>query len=311
MSAAICGFGAILQLTVGDVIPNTHMVFGRSTGFTGQPNDLGGVCAIAFVPAVMLTVRRGLPPSRRLLAYVPLLLVTGGLVLSGSVGAMLAAAVAIFVWFALQRSSRRTLLPFAVMIAAVLALTAVQSIRGAATPLERLNRVTSGPEAQGGTGGGSLDSRIATYRVAATAIKRDPFIGVGLDLRSVTKPFGVEDYQYDVHNLVLGTWYKAGLLGLVGMLLAMFAVVKVGWRALLGARSDGDEVMLAALLSSVVGFVAFAMSEPVLFSRYGWMPAALLLALRAIQLREPERERRAEVRLAPPRLRAVPLPATD
>src|SRR3954466_1583159 len=45
-SAAICGAGAILQLAAGDVIPNTHMVFGRSTGFTGQPNDLGGLCAI-------------------------------------------------------------------------------------------------------------------------------------------------------------------------------------------------------------------------------------------------------------------------
>ena len=87
-SAAICGAGAVVQLVVGDVIPNTHLVYGRSTGFTGQPNDLGGLCAIAFIPAVMLTARAGLSASRRLVCYLLLLLVTAGLVLSGSVGAM-------------------------------------------------------------------------------------------------------------------------------------------------------------------------------------------------------------------------------
>ena len=90
----------------------------------------------------MLTLRRGLSPPRRLLAYIVLLLVMAGLVLSGSVGAMIAALVAVFVWFALQRNSRRTLLPFAVIVAAVLALTTFQSIRGDPTPLERFDHVT-------------------------------------------------------------------------------------------------------------------------------------------------------------------------
>ena len=139
---------------------------------------------------------------------------------------MIAALVAVFVWFALQRSSRRSLLPFVVMVAALLALTTVQSIRGDPTPLARFHHVTE--TAPGDAGAGSLESRIATYRVAATAIKRDPFLGVGLDLVSVTKPFGVVSYEYDVHNLVIGTWYKAGLFGLIGMLMAVFAVLRVG-----------------------------------------------------------------------------------
>jgi O-antigen ligase len=147
--------------------------------------------------------------------------------------------------------------------------------------------------------------------VAATAIERDPFLGVGLDLVSVTKPFGVVSYQYDVHNLVIGTWYKAGLFGLIGLLMAVFAVLRVGWTAILDSRTDSEEVVVAALLSSFVAFVVFAMGAPVLFSRYGWIPAALLLALRAVQLHEPGLRRRAEPRRTTPTLHAVPVAATD
>jgi hypothetical protein len=96
----------------------------------------------------------------------------------------------------------------------------------------------------------------------------------------------IVDYQYEVHNLVLGMWYKAGLFGLVGILVMLYAVFKVGWRAVVEARNESERMTAAALLSAVAAFVVFAMSEPVLFSRYGWIPAALLLALRAVQVRE-------------------------
>jgi O-antigen ligase len=218
--------------------------------------------------------------------------VMAGLVLSGSVGGMIAALAAILVWFALQRSPGRTLVPMAVLVAALLALTGVQAVRGDPTPLARFQHVTA--DAPGASGAGSLKSRITTYRAAETAIKRDPFLGVGLDLVSVTKPFGVVSYQYDVHNLVIGTWYKAGLFGLIGLLMAVLAVFKVGWRSIVESRTGSDEIVVAALLSSFVAFVVFAMGAPVLFSRYGWVPAALLLAWRAVQLREPELQRGTE-----------------
>src|SRR5207253_10531098 len=113
-------------------------------------------------------------------------------------------------------------------------------------------------------GGGSLDSRIATYRVAATAIRRDPFVGVGLDLVSVTRPWGVVSYEYDVHNLVIGTWYKAGVFGLIGILVAVFALLRAGWTTILRTRDDGEQKVVAALLGSFVAFVVFAMGAPVL-----------------------------------------------
>jgi O-antigen ligase len=121
--------------------------------------------------------------------------------------------------------------------------------------------------------------------VAVERIEADPFVGVGLDLVSVTKPFGIVSYEYDVHNLVLGTWYKAGLFGVVGMVLTIFAILRTGAATLAASVSEDERRTAAGLISGVVAFTVFAMSEPVLFSRFGWIPAALLLGLRMVQQR--------------------------
>jgi O-antigen/teichoic acid export membrane protein/O-antigen ligase len=306
-SAAICGGAGVLQLLGDNVLPLAGTVqYGRVTGFTVQPNDLGGLTAVAFVPALMLAARRGITAPRRLLSYLSLLLVGAGLILSGSVGGLLAAAAATFVWFAFQRMSPESLLVFAAVGLCVIGGVTIQALRGAQTPLQRFERVTSSSDTL--EGAGSLDSRIATYRVAVAEIKEHPFVGVGLDLVSTTKPFGVVSYQNDVHNLVIGTWYKAGLLGLAGILITLFAVLRTGWMAVLESRSEGEQMASVALLCSVVAFVAFAMSAPVLYSRYGWVSAALLLAMRAVQERRPRfahqtshEEPAGEVLLAPMR----------
>jgi O-antigen/teichoic acid export membrane protein/O-antigen ligase len=286
-SAAICGSAAILQLLIGDVIPGSTFEGGRATGFTTHPNDLGALTSIAFVPALMLATRNRIAVPQRLYSYVVLLLVAAGLILSGSIGALLAAAAATFVWFSFQRTSVHSILVFTTIGLCVVAVTTVQAMRGAPTPLERFETVTnSSPVPGGGRTVASVDERIATYRVAVAEIEEHPLVGVGLDLASVTKPFGVESYQYDIHNLIIGIWYKAGLIGLVGMLIALFAVFRTGWITILNSKSEGEWTAAVALVSSVVAFVGFAMSAPVLFSRFGWISVALLLALRAVQQRE-------------------------
>jgi len=93
-------------------------------------------------------------------------------------------------------------------------------------------------------------------------------------------------YENDVHNLVIGTWYEAGLFGVAGILVALFAVFRAGRFALVAARSADEHREAAGLTSAVVAFVVFSMSEPIIFSRFGWIAAALLLALRAVQQRQ-------------------------
>jgi O-antigen/teichoic acid export membrane protein/O-antigen ligase len=284
-SAAIAGTAAILQFLAGDVIPGGTIDGGRMSGFAAHPNELGGLTCIAFIPALMLAARQGISGPRRLVSYGVLLLIAAGLILSGSVGALLAAAAATFMWFALQRTSIQSMLVFATLGLCVIAVTAVQGVRGAPTPLERLHEVTQASDTRTG-GVGSVDQRVATYRVVWREIKEEPFVGVGLDIVSVTKPFPVVSDEYDPHNIIIGLWYKTGLIGLAGMAIAFFAIFGSGWNAMLQARSETERNVAAALVCAVVAFVVFAMSEPVLFSRYGWISAALLLALRAVQRRD-------------------------
>ena len=165
-SAAIGGAAAAVQLVAGNAIPGAApLVWGRSTGLATQPNELGGLAAIALVPALMLASRANLAAPRRALAYLAVMLVGAGLILSGSVGAMLAAVAAVFVWFAFQRSSVESILVFAAIGLCAIGLVTVQALRGAPTPLDRLTRVTgSAATATPGTGVGTLDSRVRTYR---------------------------------------------------------------------------------------------------------------------------------------------------
>jgi O-antigen/teichoic acid export membrane protein/O-antigen ligase len=286
ISAALAGMAGLLQLVAGDVIPNTSPVYGRSTGFTGQPNDLGGLSAVAFVPALMLATRSGVPARKRMLLVGAVFMIGGGLISSGSVGALLAVGAATFVWFAIQRMSLHSWMVFGGIVVTAFAVVTVQGLRGAQTPLDRVTRVTTpNGVSTASEGSGSVDSRVAIYKVAVKRIEQDPFVGVGLDLISVTKPFGIVSYEYDVHNLVIGTWYKAGLFGVIGMLLMIFAVLRTGARALAASMSEDERRTAAGLISGVVAFTVFAMSEPVLFSRFGWIPAALLLCLHLIQQR--------------------------
>jgi len=281
----------MMQLALGDVIPGTTPVWGRGTGFTTHPNELGGLTAIALVPALMLAAREGLSLRHRLFSYVLLLLVGAGLILSGSVSALLAAAVAIFVWFSLGRHSRKTLRVYAVIGICACAVIAGQSALGGQTPLDRLERVTNSNPDNATEGAGSLESRIVTYESAIKHIKKQPFLGVGLDLLSITKPFGIESDDYDVHNVIIGTWYKTGLFGLIGMMWVLIVILTTGWRVVTRADADVERAAALALVCSVLAFIVFAMGQPVLYSRFGWISAALLLALRAVQSRSVESAR--------------------
>jgi O-antigen ligase len=233
----------------------------------------------------MLASRGRASAAARAGSYLALLLVAAGLILSGSIGALVAAAVALVVWLAFQRASVHSVLALATLATCLVALIALQSVREAPNPLDRIESVTTSTSLPGGgTKLGSAEQRIATYRVAIARIEEDPFVGVGLDLKSVTLPFGVESYEYDIHNFVVGLWYKTGLVGLAGMLMALFAILRSGWTAILRSTSTSESRVAVTLMSSFVGFVAFAMTAPVLVSRFGWIAAALILALRGVQL---------------------------
>ena len=277
-SAALSSAGAIVQFLYGDVIPGGTVAGGRMTGFTDQFNQLGGLAATALVPALMFAVD-GRRRTDRVIGTAATALIVSGVLLSGSVGALLSMSVGTLCWLALRGMTTRT---FAIVISiaftALILLSATGST-GTTDPLQRIRRVTSAEEAERGTGG-TVYTRVEGYETAWARIVDQPLVGVGLDNASSQRILGANL----VHNLFINPWFAAGILGFAGVVLLVGGALAVGAQVVRSA-SASQRPLATALFASVVTFVIFGMGEPILYVRFGWFAAMLLIALRAQQRR--------------------------
>jgi O-antigen ligase len=277
-SAAFSSAGAILQFVEGDVIPGGTVAFGRMTGFTEHFNVLGGLAATSIVPALMFSVD-GSKRSHRIIGIACTALIAAGLLLSGSVGGMLAATVGALFWLTVRGITARTFVTLVAVALAGLVLMSATGSTNSPDPLQRIRRVTSVQEQQTGRGG-TVYTRVEGYHEAWDRITRNPLVGVGLDDPSSVQILGPEL----VHNMIIIPWFGAGILGLLGIVLIIVGALVTGAQVSRAASRD-LRPLATALLASVVTFVVFGMGEPILFVRYGWFPAMLLIALRAQQHR--------------------------
>ena len=192
-------------------------------------------------------------------------------------------------------------------VLAVAALLLLGARGGAGSPdlLSRFSKVTQpdAPRAMGGT----LYSRIDVYRAAWHEIGQQPFVGVGLDAASSTDRLGLQVQStssadrlgLEVHNIALQPWYTAGILGVLGIFILLGSVAYAGFGVVRSATTPGEHLLALALYTSFLAFVVDALSEPILYVRYGWAPAAFLLALRAQQRRKARRAREDRLAAAP------------
>ncbi len=157
---------------------------------------------------------------------------------------------------------------------ATLATWHAQASNGAETIVRRINTVSASD--------GSLNARFEVFRLAWARIADQPFIGTGFGLDPATAGARLPDL---IHNAYLGAWYQGGLLALVGLAMICLTSLRVGLRTAREA-TDPDELVLAgSLVGAFVSYLVFGLGEPALYVRYGWVPVALVLALRGIQLR--------------------------
>ena len=282
ISAGFDGFAAITQ--VGGIHALAGPLEGnRATGLTDHPNDLGGVCAVALVPALMLATSRlaWQPPSnflRRACRWVILGLIAAGLVLSASVAAMLAALVAIVCWViapAVRAPGR-----LAVVVALALGLIAVTLAGGAVTsPTKRLEQVTTTTGTQDTSGSGGI--RIRTIERALPRIGADPVVGTGLDASGETVNIisqGTTVPQM-VHSAPVAVWYEAGIFAFLGLLVILATLFRTAWQALT-AGDQSDLLVGLAISAALIAFVIYAFSSPFVFQQYGWFAAVMLIAWR-------------------------------
>ena len=288
-SIAVSGLVAVAQFSVGGVLQHANAVPGRFPGLTEHVNDLGGAAGIVFVPALLLvTIARPRSVTRGT-SLAMLLLVVAAMVLSGSVGGLLAAGMAVVLWLSSRRARRQSTRLIVPAVACAIAALMLSSSATTTSPLERLREPSSSAGAAS-----TLSARAATVDAAWRRIREDPIVGVGLDLPSrvveVRSSASHRTQAYQVHNILIGSWYGAGLIGLIGITVMLVGLLLIGLRCLLEARTHDESLIALALCASVVAFIVFAMGAPVLFQRYAWLSAGLLLVLRAQQIRRAARE---------------------
>jgi len=273
IAGALTGGASIAQLLFGDVIPGTTPIWGRMTGFAQQMNDLGGSIAIALIPSMMLISE--LVGFRRRVAYCLLIILPmlAGLILSGSVSSWAGVAVGATIWLTATRVSPRIVVLIVLLAGSAFLVTSFQSSSGGVTPLERLRGSTDATSQYC-----TACSRIETNEAAWNRIQQHPLLGVGLDLESGTTETGSE-----VHNMVLGPWYEAGILGALGMILVICSAVYYAIMALRHSGSEAEWRINLSLLCSLASFLTLGMTQPILFQRYGWLSVALILASTQIQ----------------------------
>jgi O-antigen ligase len=277
LSLAASGAAAVAQLLWGDVIPGSAPLYGRMTGFAQHMNDLGGSCAIGIVAAIWLARTTRGSAFMRAAAVIVALLIGAGVVLSGSVGGLLAATAGVAVFLILSPPSPRVVVLFVLAAGAAFGLVQLQVLHDAPTPLERIERVRQE--------GGTISSRLETYQSAVARIEENPVVGVGL--RAGGAP---TDTGFQVHNSLLGAWYEGGLLAALGLVVVVGSSAGVALAARGQAKTNEQRLLATALLACFLAYLTFGLGAPTLYSRYGWVPIALVLAQRAPASRETDNE---------------------
>lgn len=294
VGAAVAGAWAVAQklglAPVGNAVPP------RLPGSTEHVNDLGGLCAVAAVPALALAAL-----TRRVWSYVCLFFVAAGVALSGSIGAVVAVAIALLVALVAKELTRAIVVGVAVGAIGLAFLASQNAFE--ISQAERLQVVTSRTAEYGQ---GTVLSRLDVYESAVERIGAQPVLGTGMDLASSTIYSPTSKTRHQVHNLLIGRWYETGILGLIGLLLIVAGLTRTAWQGVLGATSRNEVAVSTALLASVCAFLVFSMTSPALYKRIMLAPAALVVASAAL----PRRASQPRHSAREGRFRADPLPAS-
>jgi putative inorganic carbon (hco3(-)) transporter len=266
----------------------------RSAGPIGEPNRYAQVLVV-LLPLAVLRFRRERSRALRWLALASAALISGGMMLTFSRGAMLTAVI-IFALLAYFRFIR----PLHVVVAAlglsllVLAVDPHAALRFASLEGVKtlLTHSTSGYKESTAGETGVPDSSVAkryVLNVAAWHVFLDhPVLGVGPGhfAEYYSMPYGnrvglIEVWKkYRGHNLYFETLAEIGILGLASFLAIILAIMHGLWRAWRRLQPMGSEYADAAMafFLCLVTYLISAIFAHLSYQRYFWLLMALCSA---------------------------------
>ena len=279
IGSAIAVFEGVRNFVLGN-----EAVYQRFSVSNTDPNDYALILALAIPMAWDLFAnQRGLVRVLNLLC-IPLALV--GIILTGSRGGSLAAAVALLVvplgFMALDRFGRRTIL--ALLLAGLLAVPFFWGdiVTTVGSNIERIS--TLGEELSSGT----LNDRAIIWDLGMEAFGERPLTGVGGGAfpAAIEKAAGVRELA---HNTFISVAVEMGLVGLL-LFGSVMVVLTVPLIRSYSVRTMPGVILLLTLL---VGITPLTWE----FRKPTWLVIALLLVLGGVQI-----ARHANLRPFRPRL---------
>ena len=160
------------------------------------------------------------------------------------------------------------------MAAAAVVTTYVQPAHSAGTLIRRIDAV-SGPS-------GTLAARLDVFALPGDHIAESPLIGVGLgfDPARIRRRASGSDPQRLPERLV-----PRRVIRPHGSCADQPDRPACRTANREGCRTPDERLLAGSLLGSFAAYMVFGLGTPALYERYGWVPVALVVALRAIQLR--------------------------
>jgi len=233
----------------------------RSSGLAEHVTDAGGICTISLVACLIL-----FNSKIRFLKGLILIIALFALGSTGSISGYISSLVGFLLYVMNQSGIRKGInkfkLPFLGVIAAYI-LNRYLDVQS------RFEHATSG---RYDTAGSRLENWIATVQYS-TKNASNFFFGRGLHPKDniITAPTGE---LLAPHNIILESLSAAGIFFAIGILIYLIQIIKLSLKP---KQSYNLTPLLAA------SFI-FAMTSPLMYSRYIWLP--FLLALQQSLLNE-------------------------
>lgn len=229
----------------------------RNFGLAEHPTDAGGFLCMGSVLWFCALIRRA-----TLVNFSAFIIINVGVLLTGSVSAILSTTIGILVALLhYQRSNLRLKTAFKFGFLTFFAALILYS-RNVFSINQRIQIATSGRY-------DTVSSRLQNYSESVDAIFSDlPHLLLGHGLsQSQSLVTSYISYSYAPHNYILQMLYQGGFFfTFLVILYQLFALFKL---------SKSDIYIRNQLISIMASQVIFALTSPVMFTRYLWLPFIL------------------------------------